>query len=566
MEGDAAMTRAARSLLHHLARIKDQYGADLACRKSDLLRLLEHRRLSSPKEVLGFHEILCFLRAYPDDQETLALVEHLLDGFAERPDLRRFSKALAETGIAGTPINFSFFWFTAIWLAERWPKQIFVNWSDFDNCRKLVDMLHLLLPYSESPALDDMEFPAHEWIDQLKKWDETDATFIIRRFRALKGTSFARETFYENLDIPMRIEPGPGTPSRTHAKYHKFRVNFQRKPLDHSRPSLREAIDVPPRAVKTVAPREAQELINLAREAMVTRSRDLDSFMHADKHDVRLVDCGDGLQFVCMGAVPERRLLLESVYGFLTLKNGVPIGYVLTSSLFNSTAVAYNVFETYRGGESASIYGRILGMIRALFGADAISIDPFQLGHNNMEGLKSGAWWFYYKLGFRPHDPDARKIMRRELTIMKRNPRHRSSLNTLMELTASDMFWYRGKFRKDVIGHIALGNIGLQIIKYRARRFGADCERAIKVCSEEGAKLLGVSRLKAFSPGEKLAWERWSPLILAMPGIRRWSLANRRALVKIVRAKGGKRESDFVLLFDKHQPLRRAILRLSEAE
>jgi hypothetical protein len=560
------MAKAARSLLRQLSRIKDQYGDDYASRKASLLRLLARRRLPSAKEVLGFHEILCFLRAYPDDREILAVVERLLDGFADRSDLRRFSKDLTDSGIAGTPINFSFFWFTAIWLARRWPNQIFVNWPDFENSRKLVDLLHLLLPYSETPALDDLEFPAREWIDQLKKHDDTDAAFIIRRFRALKGTSFARETFYENLDIPVRIEPGPGTPARTHAKYPRFPVIFQRKPLDHSRPSMRDAMDRPPLAIKSVPPREAQRLINLAREAMVTRSRDLDSFMHADKHDVRLVDCGDGLQFICMGAVPERRLLLESVYGFLTMKNGVPIGYVLTSSLFSSTAVAYNVFETYRGEESALIYGKILGMIRAIFSSDAISIDPFQLGHNNMEGLKSGAWWFYYKLGFRPHDPDVRKIMRRELALMKRNPKHRSSLDTLTELTASDVFLYRGKPRKDIIGHIALGNIGLQIVKYRARRFGWDCETAVRVCSRESARLLGVSRRRAFSAGEKLAWERWSPLILALPGIRRWSAANKRALAEIVLAKGGRRESDFVLLFDKHRPLRRAILKLAAAE
>src|SRR5258708_11776048 len=62
---------------------------------------------------------------------------------------------------------------------------------------------------------------------------------------------------------------------------------------------------------------------------MVTRSRDLDVFSYADRNDVSLVDCGQGLQFVAFGAIPERRLLLEAVYGFLTLKNGVPIGYVL---------------------------------------------------------------------------------------------------------------------------------------------------------------------------------------------------------------------------------------------
>ena len=46
---------------------------------------------------------------------------------------------------------------------------------------------------------------------------------------------------------------------------------------------------------------------------------------------------GDGLELAAIGMVPKRRLLLEAVYGFLTLKNGVPIGYVLNSALFGSS-------------------------------------------------------------------------------------------------------------------------------------------------------------------------------------------------------------------------------------
>ena len=61
-------------------------------------------------------------------------------------------------------------------------------------------------------------------------------------------------------------------------------------------------------------------------------------------------------------------------------------------------------------------------MVRHLFGSDACSIDPYQLGHGNEEGLASGAWWFYYKLGFRPLDPDIRKLARRRRKLWSRRP------------------------------------------------------------------------------------------------------------------------------------------------
>jgi hypothetical protein len=318
--------------------------------------------------------------------------------------------------------------------------------------------------------------------------------------------------------------------------------------------------------VRAVAPGEADALIDLAREAMVTRARDLDNFIHADRRDVRLFDYEDGLTFACYGLTPERRLLLESVYGMLTLKNGVPIGYVLASGLFGSSEVMYNVFETFRGGESARIYGRVLSMARNLFGADTFAIDPFQLGHGNLEGQQSGAFWFYYKLGFRPIDARVLRLIRDERRRLALNPRKRSSGATLHKLSAEYVFLHAAAPRQDVLGQLSLGNIGLQISRLLARRFGAERERGMRACAREAAQLVGQRSFDGWSAGERLAWERWSPLLLALDGVERWPAGDRRALVQVVKAKGGRRESDFVRLFDGHRRLRRAVFTLATTE
>ena len=558
------MAEKARTLLRQLDRLKSSFGDDSAERKIALLDKLDRRRLESARDVLTLHEALCFLRGYPDNRELLAKVERMLACFSERSDLKRFARALADSGIAGTPIDFQFYWTTAEWLARHWPDRITIDWKSFERKGRLETFLHTLLPYSESLALDELGHSTREWIDHLKSPDETDAAFLIQRFAALRADLFLRETLFEDIDAPIHLAAGPGTPSRTHARYAKLPTCFQASPLRQRRPDLVEEAKRPPLRVRAVSPREGSKLIDLAREAMVTRSRDLDVFMHADKNDVRLIDCGDGLVFVCYGAVPERRLMLESVYGFLTLRNGVPAGYVLCSSLFNSSAVAYNIFETYRGGESAYVYGRVLAMIRHLFGTDAFAVDPFQLGHDNMEGLKSGAWWFYYKLKFRPYDPDVRRIMRAELKQMKADPTHRSSIATLQNLTAEHVFLYMGRRRDDVMGMIDLGEIGGKIVRTLAHRFGSDRERAIRECSREAARMLGVRSMRRFTRGERIAWANWAPLVATLPGVDRWSRENKRALVGVIRAKGGRRESEFVRRFDQHRRLRRAILKLAD--
>jgi hypothetical protein len=550
-------------LLRQLEKLKNVYGGDAAARKLSLLIRLT-RRLERADEVRRLHEFLCFLHAYPDSGPVLEQVDHMLAGFAGRADLRRHRRALADTGIAGTNINYSFFWPTACWIVKRFPDKLTINWAEFTNKNKLVDLLAILLPYSESPALDTLSYPPREWLNRLKGTNETDAAFLIRRFAALRASSFMREKLFEDLDVPMRLVPGLGTPTRTAAKLPKMPVVFQARPLSRARPNLRQEVKEPPVRVRLLAPREGQRMVDAALAAMITRSRALDAFDYGDKNDVRLVDCGQGLQFACIGQIPERRLLLEAVYGSLTIKNGVPIGYVLTSSLFSSSEIAYNTFETYRGAEAAQIFGRVLAMARHIFGADAFSIDPFQLGHHNPEGLKSGAWWFYYKLGFRPENPKVRRLLQSELRLMRENPRHRSSQATLQKLSSEPLFLCLDRAEQDVLAKIPIGELGLKISRLLADRFGADREKAVRTLSREAEQLLGVRTQRSWLAGERLAWERWSPLIVMLPGISRWKPEEKRALVRVVRAKGGGRESHFVTLFNKHRRLRRAILKLTE--
>jgi len=559
------MATSPSALLRELETAARSYRGGVAARKVELLERLGRRRLARAGEVLRLHEVLCFLRAYPDDEAVLERVESLLARFAQRGDVRRHRLALSDTGVAGTPIEFSFFWQSARRLRARWPERISVAWDYFRNEEGFERVVHLLVPYSESPGLDALELSAREWVAWLKG-DESDAVFLVDRVAALPGDDFTREAFYDDLDLTLRLEPGPDTPARTRARLGGCEVAFQTSSLRRARPSLRAEIRRPPLAVRELPVREARRVIDLARDAMVTRSRDLHAFAYADERDVRMVECGDGLQLACIGQVPERRLVLESVYGFLTLKNGVPIGYVLASSLFGSTEIAYNVFDTFRGAEAAAVFGRVLGTVRHLFRSDTFSIDPYQLGYDNAEGLRSGAWWFYYKLGFRPHDPQVRRLVRAELRRMKADPRHRSSIATLEKLAAQHLFLHFEGQRADTLAQIALGEIGLWISRTLAERFGARREAGLRTCAREAAELLGLRSLRGFTRGERLAWERWSPLVMSLRGVGRWPAADRRRLVAVMRAKGGRSEAEFVRLFDGHRRLRRAVLRLAQEQ
>jgi hypothetical protein len=554
----------AREALRELeaARI-DRSPAALA-RRLAALDALDRARLSTPQQVERLHEALCFLRAYPDDAEGLAKTEALLARFERRPDLKRHRLSLESSGIAGTRTRFPFFAGTARWLAARWGGRLRVDWRGFDKGAALERLLPLVSLWAETPALDELDLGARGWVKRLKGPKETDAAFLVRRVATLGQGTLEKEAAWEALELPLVLEPGPGTPARTIACLRAAPVAFQTRPLDRGRPDVRRELGRPPLSVAAVPRPDAERYLDLAREAMVARARDLDAFQWGDPKDVRLVTYPDGLSFVAIGVVPERRLLLESVYGFLTLKNGVPIGYVLTSALFGSSEIAYNVFESFRGGESGLVYGKVLSMSRALFGSDVFTIFPYQLGgYGNPEALKSGAWWFYRKLGFSPRAPRALALMKEEERRMAADPKHRTSLPDLRVLASENLYWFGGRARNDAIGLVELPNVGLRVVDMVAARFGSDRERAEAVLAAEAVRLLGA-RTNGWPAAERLAFRRWAPLVSILPGAAGWTPAEKRGLVAVIRAKGGRRESDFVRLFDAHRKLRKAIVALAK--
>jgi hypothetical protein len=154
--------------------------------------------------------------------------------------------------------------------------------------------------------------------------------------------------------------------------------------------------------------------------------------------------------------------------------------------------------------------------------------------------------------------------MKEELARMKADPKHRSTLATLKVLASENLYFHLGKKRDDAIGLLELPNVGLQVTDMLARRFGSDRERAEAVLILEGRDLLGLKSLSGWSEGERLAFRRWAPLVTILPGIARWSAAEKHALTAVLRAKGGRRESDFVRLFDRHRKLRRAVATLAK--
>jgi len=559
------MPRPSSPPLEQLLKLKFVFERRSRLEKLELLAHVKADSMPDADNVARLHEHLCFMRAYPDDRRVLRQVESLLAGFSEREDLQSHRRELVNSGIAGTETHYPFYWFTLRWLTERWPDRLRLDWNALRGKRldALAARLSMLLPYCETLALEEAACTTREWIERLKGPDETDAEFLVGRYAAMQATRMTRETVFEEMEHPFRLLPGPDTPCATRGRYEPSPIVTQSRPLVRGRETFWKEFKRKPPQARAMPRREARKLIDMARTLMVARTRDLDAFANADEDDVRILDYKEGLQLVFYGTVPERRQVIDAAYGFLMLRNGVTIGYVLSAALFESAEVAYNVSPAYRGAEAARLYACCLNAVRGLFEVDTFMIDPYQMGHQNPEGLRSGAWWFYYKLGFRPRDPKIARMAEIEQDRVNSERGYRTSIARLNRLSSVNMYLHLGEPRDDIIGEFARDNVGLKIVRYLAGRFGTDRERGIRTCSREVARLLGLGSLRALTTGERLAWDRWSPLMLILPGVETWSKRDRAAAAAVIRAKGGRRESDFVRRFDRHRRLRAALLELA---
>src|SRR5678816_1330533 len=175
------------SLVAELADLRLQFGPVAARRRLELLRALDQARLSSAAQILALHELLLFARAYPDDADLLAKVEAMLARFGRRGDLRRFRRRLDDSGIAGTDIRYPFFYPTAVRLAKLFPRLLHVDWPAWEKKGELEATLHLLVPYAETPAIDELVLTPRQWIELFRGPQEAGGAFLARRFAALAG-------------------------------------------------------------------------------------------------------------------------------------------------------------------------------------------------------------------------------------------------------------------------------------------------------------------------------------------------------------------------------------------
>ncbi len=548
------------ALVDLVDRAKNRFTREDRAAKQAALLALARRPLRNPALLQRFHEALCFLRAYPDDVELLQLVEGALGEFGARVRAVRAkgsadaTEVLEETGIACTTICCPYSLPAAGWLATRFPDAVEIDWDD-EIDERVGSLLPFLIGLSDEEALVEMGVSYRAWLAAAKGNDaRSDLRWILDRLERPLMEAKARRALYDALQLRIRWELRETPASRTLAKLATAHVFFHRGALVRYRGPLSRRLPGPRVAVRLAASAEAAALLDAARSAVAVRYREIHGFNFADPADVLVADVGRGVQIAWFGLLVEHRLPLRAHYGYLLLKNGVPIGYGDASLLCDWAEVAFNIFETFRPGESGFAFVRLLAFLHQHFRVRTFHLARYQIGYNNDEAIQSGAFWFYYKLGFRPKREDLGRLSADERLKIARDSSYRSSREILERLAQDGMVVSVGH-RADSLSH----GFDVQRVGCRAAQMARDSDG--KIVSVV-ARSLGVTRWRAWPRSEREAFEHLAPVLGAIPDLPEWPLRERRALVDIIRAKGGPREEDYLRRMRAHARLRNSLLKL----
>ena len=416
------------SVVAGLEAWKGQFGAKAAREVVALLKRAGRRRFRDPQELIQFHETVLFLRAYPQSAGVLRETDRILFSFGKR--LRGIPREEFEyseiSGIAGTGLSTNFSYPFAKSLAERHGGCVRVDWDQYQHADRLGPILARLIP----DAFEDWAIGPHpDWRGWYEKTGGT-LPWLIEGVTA---------EVYDLLELPVRWDLADSAASRSRARLPRKDVFYHDGPfLARKDVSIEAEFAAPKIAVRRLP--EAGRVLDVIIDASAVRYRELYGFLYPEAANVFHADLGRGMDFYFFGVARKWRLPQREYCAGMYFKNGVPVGYVEVlwprQKKGGRMEVGFNLYYTFRQGETAWLYARLLKLFHERFRVSSFFIDPYQLGHENEEAIESGSFWFYYKLGFRPESPEVARLAERERQKIAVDPAYRTRPAVLRKLAA----------------------------------------------------------------------------------------------------------------------------------
>ena len=528
--------------ISRLFSLRNQYGKKASAEKIHLLNSINERFPTGKKGILAHYDVLLFLIAYPNNKTiyTLAIKSlRKLEKHVSNKEALQYS--LYNSGVTKSSVCAAFSFEIVKWLRLNHPRDIrLVSFEAADE--QIRSILAVVMQKVETEKMQESKAAWRTWIENSLQEGEDLLEGFINIFENSTLRPEVKDELWNTIGINTEIDFSShcslsGNLVKTY--YHRSIVR-----------KLPKQIEFKPKKVK-LSTAEAEQIIDSSRMILIRQLREIDPISFTYPDGVTYYHLQRGYSIALMNMIPTRQVPNDCYLGYTVFKNGLPVAYAGSWIMFDSSRIGLNVYPYYRGGESQYIFQLALQVHAKVFGLKRFTVDAYQIGKENYDGIQSGAFWVYYKAGFRPIEKIQKELAVAEEVKIKKTIGYRSPISVLKKLADSRMELILNKNALP-FDAVDLSDIYAAILKkqYKNNRMLAEKGKVKKL-----ATILGIKDSNEASMNYIL--KNWALLLL----YKESELQNNRLLKKelnqLLKLKATGRENEYIAAMNKAKAFRK---------
>ncbi len=527
--------------LNRLFFLRNQYGKKALAEKIHLLDLLNEKIPTGKKALLAYYDVLLFIIAYPDNKTiyTNALRSlQALENYIANKETLQYS--FYNSGITKSSVCAAFSFEIVKWL--RLNHRADIRLDSFEAADEQIrSTLTVVMQKVETEKMQETKTAWKVWIENSLQEGEDLLDGLINIFENCSLRPEVKDELWNTIGINTEID------FSSHCSLSgKLVQPFYHRSIIRKLP---KQVEFKPKKIKLSAA-EAEQIIDCSRMILIRQLREIDPISFTYPDGVAYYQLQRGYSIALMNMIPQRQVPNDCYLGYTVFKNGLPVAYAGSWIMFNSSRIGLNVYPYYRGGESQYIFQLALQVHAKVFGLKRFTVDAYQIGKENDDGIRSGAFWVYHKAGFRPIEKKQKELAAEEEIKIKKTPGYRSSISVLKKLADSRMELYLNQNALP-FDAVDLSDMYAAILKkkYKNNRLLAEKGNVKRL-----ATILGIKNPNEASMNYIL--KNWALLLLYKENELQKNHLLKKELNQLFKLKAAGRENEYIVAMNKAKAFR----------
>lgn len=548
-------------MIDQLISLKGSFSVRATSQKQVLLKQLSGTAITDVNLLKNYHDCLLFILAYPGNKENYGLALQQLQNIQEVTEkifnshLPKKQHALNGSGICSSELVCAFSYDISLWLYNTFGNSISLHSSEAD-AEQVSKILESLLPGMEYQEITQSNYRLPQRIQKLtgQKNSTVSLNWLLNILHNNTTSPQIRNILFEQLQVFVQWKLNHPFFNRTFLRSLPPQKMYYHKPtaaITDYEHYIRKKI----KPARGLSAEEKIQLLNTARTALALHNRETDPVTFGDNSTVKYFDMGNGISIALYSMLPQNRFSIESYIGYMAFVNSVPAAYGGGWLLGHRCKIGISIFPALRGGNSTLLFAAILRLYHRYYNASRFVVKPYQFGKNNRDGLRSGAFWFYYKLGFRPADPLLQQLAEEESGKKGSVKNYKVPLTTLKKFTVSnlELLLDRRSFP-----HYDAGLISKAVTKNIILNFTADRRQAVQSGIQQLKKMAGTSGQKLTAGQFKILTKQaiWMSLLFwDNKKMKGWTKPDRQQFIRLLLSKYAADERDYIICLQQHKKM-----------